>query len=379
MMNIETSLGIHHAKQNKKNLLLMSGSFAVCIVLFLCFSTLIDFMHHALTPMRPYTPDVSIVSKDNTCSVPKDMVKELYGREGIKRVFGRMFAYDIPAEINGVEKKVMLISYEAYQMNWVDEEHWASDRVGFEKVVKDTDEGYVLVSHNEQNNIKDGDVISTSLGDLTAAATLYVCPFSGDEDTIVLVCSEALFTKLTGETDYTIIDIQLSFGASEEDVEAIRAYAGQDYTFSDRRLDNQEVAGAYYSFALFIYGFLAIIAMISAFNIINTVSMSVSARMKQYGAMRAVGMDMSQMKRMIYAETFTYAVSGTLAGMILGVPLHRFAWQNLIFNQWNDPWRSPVTALIVIIALVIISCILAVWKPLKRIENMAVVDIISEQ
>ena len=150
-------------------------------------------------------------------------------------------------------------------------------------------------------------------------------------------------------------------------------------TFSDRRLDNQEVAGAYYSFALFIYGFLAIIAMISAFNIINTVSMSVSARMKQYGAMRAVGIDMSQMKRMIYAETFTYAVSGTLAGMILGVPLHRFAWQNLIFNQWNDPWRSPVTALIVIIALVIISCILAVRKPLKRIENMSVVNVISER
>lgn len=379
IMKIETALGIHHAKQNKKNLLLMSGSFAVCIVLFLCFSTLIDFMHHALTPLRPYTPDVSIVSKDNTCSVPKDIVTELYGREGIKRVFGRMFAYDIPAEVNGEAKNVMLISYEAYQMNWVDEEHWESDRVGFEKVVKDTDEGYVMVSYKEQNNIKDGDVISTSLGDLTVAATLYVCPFTGDEDTIVLVCSEALFTKLTGETDYTIIDIQLSFGASEEDVEAVRAYAGQDYTFSDRRLDNQEAAGAYYSFVLFIYGFLAIIAMITVFNIMNSVSMSVSARMKQYGAMRAVGMDMAQMKRMIYAETFTYALSGTIAGVVLGIPLHWFSWQNLIFNQWKDPWRFPVLALIIIVALVIVSCILAVRNPLKRIENMSVVDVISEQ
>ena len=89
-----------------------------------------------------------------------------------------MFAYDIPVEVNGEEKKVILISYEAYQMNWVDEKHW--HRIGF-------------------------------------------------------VCSEALFTRLTGETGYTIIDIQLNFGASEEDVEAIRAYAGQNYTFSDRR------------------------------------------------------------------------------------------------------------------------------------------------
>ncbi len=378
-MKMETALGIHHAKQNKKNLLLMSGSFAVCIVLFLCFSTLIDFMNHALTPHRPYTADVSIVSPDNTCSVPKDMAAELYGREGIKRVYGRMFAYDIPAEVNGEEKKVMLISYEAYQMNWVDEGHWTSDRVGFEKVVKDTKEGYVMVSYKEQNTIKDGDVISTSFGDLTVAATLYVCPFTGDEDTIVLVCSEAFFTKLTGETNYTIIDIQLSFGASDAVVEAIRTYAGQDYTFSDQRLKNQEAKGAYYSFVLFIYGFLAIIAMITVFNIMNSVSMSVSARMKQYGAMCAVGMDMAQMQKMIYAETFTYALSGMVAGVLLGIPLHWFAWQNLIFNQWNDPWRFPLLALLVIIALVTASCILAVRNPLKRIENMSVVDVISEQ
>ena len=167
--------------------------------------------------------------------------------------------------------------------------------------------------------------------------------------------------------------------ASEEDVEAVRAYAGQDYTFSDRRLDNQEAAGAYYSFVLFIYGFLAIIAMITVFNIMNSVSMSVSARMKQYGAMRAVGMDMAQMKRMIYAETFTYAISGTLAGIVLGIPLHRFSWQNLIYNQWKDPWIFPVLALIVIVSLVIVSCILVVRNPLKRIENMSVVDVISEQ
>lgn len=56
MMKIETALGIHHAKQNKKNLLLMSGSFAVCIVLFLCFSTLIDFMNHALNAASPVHP-----------------------------------------------------------------------------------------------------------------------------------------------------------------------------------------------------------------------------------------------------------------------------------------------------------------------------------
>ena len=47
--------------------------------------------------------------------------------------------------------------------------------------------------------------------------------------------------------------------------------------------------------------------MITLFNIINSISMSVTARIKQYGAMRAVGMDGNQLTGMIAAETFTYA------------------------------------------------------------------------
>ena len=38
---IETALGIHHAKAKKKNYILMTGAFAVCITLFLTFSTLV--------------------------------------------------------------------------------------------------------------------------------------------------------------------------------------------------------------------------------------------------------------------------------------------------------------------------------------------------
>ena len=47
---------------------------------------------------------------------------------------------------------------------------------------------------------------------------------------------------------------------------------------------------------LFVMASLAIIGVISLFNIVNEVSLrSVSARIKQYGAMRAVGMDNGQL------------------------------------------------------------------------------------
>ena len=71
-------------------------------------------------------------------------------------------------------------------------------------------------------------------------------------------------------------------------MDSIRTLAGSDYTFSDQRMDKQSVLGANYAFKLFIYGFLVLIALVTVCNIINCIAMSVEARMKQYGGLRAI-------------------------------------------------------------------------------------------
>ena len=84
------------------------------------------------------------------------------------------------------------------------------------------------------------------MGDLTVAGFLEHCPFNGENGTEIFVCSEALFTKLTGETDYTIIDIQTERKAGEITAEKLRELAGNEFLLSDNRLSNQSIKGAYY-------------------------------------------------------------------------------------------------------------------------------------
>lgn len=59
------------------------------------------------------------------------------------------------------------------------------------------------------------------------------------------------------------------------------------------------IQSTYWAFHLVVYAFLIVIAGITILNIVNSISMSVSARMKQYGILRAIGMDDAQLKRMI--------------------------------------------------------------------------------
>lgn len=201
-------------------------------------------------------------------------------------------------------------------------------------------------------------------------------PFDAGENVGTLICSEKLFRELTGETGYTILDIQLQ-DRSDDVVEAICSAAGEAYKFSDSRASNRETRTVYFSFALFVYGFLAVVALIASFHIINSIGMSVSARMRQYGAMRAIGISIRQLQRMIAAETITYLVGGLLEGLLLGLPLHYYLYRQSITVRWGDTWSLPVLECMVIVAVMLVSALAAMAEPIRRIRRMSVVETIG--
>lgn len=189
--------------------------------------------------------------------------------------------------------------------------------------------------------------------------------------------------KQTGEAGFTALDIQLEKSATDMQVQEIRRaveqVCGEDFIFSDKRMSNQEVKGAYFSMAVFLYGFLAVIASIAFFNIINSIAMSVSARMREYGAMRAIGMSVRQLLRMVMGETLTYTVFGVIFGCLAGLPLNWFMFHLLVTNKWGEAWSFPGWELLVIVIVMLVSVCLAVFNPARQIKKMTVVETISRE
>lgn len=100
LSKIETALGIHHAASVKKNLILMTGSFALSIILFLSFSVLIEFVNY-LMPQSAAAADISISGSDGINSINNNLADTISSMEGVKQVYGRRSAFDIPAGLNG--------------------------------------------------------------------------------------------------------------------------------------------------------------------------------------------------------------------------------------------------------------------------------------
>ncbi|MDE5597734.1 MAG: ABC transporter permease, partial [Lachnospiraceae bacterium] len=215
------------------------------------------------------------------------------------------------------------------------------------------------------------------IGDTELEIACVVSEGVGSENNPSVVCTEETFARITGEDGYILLNAQLTEDATEETVDMLRALASEN-EFADRRDDNYTMYSFFWVFRLAAYGFLGIIAVITVFNIMNSISMSVSARMKQYGAMRAVGMSAHQLTKMIVAEAVTYAVCGLLIGSAAGLYLHRKITIRLIIDHFGGVWKVPVDALIIIVLIVVFSCVVAVYAPAKRMREMEITETISE-
>ena len=381
---VDTALGIHHASGSKKNYILVTGSFAFSIILFLAFSTAVDFMHRAITPLRPQAPDLYAYDGGYANIIPTELAGELRDHSGIKRVFGRGYV-QVTAFLDGQETAFTILSYDAQQFKWAKRDLLEGD------LAEAADGKGVLVAWREKGQIPTGSKIILPLGgreaEVIVAGTLGDVPFSygrnpntGSSETL-LICSEELFQSLTGECGYAVLDLQVEPDITDAEVAQIRKEIEQAcetaISFSDKRMSNREVKGAGYSMAVFLYGFLIIIALLAFFNIINCIAMSVSARMREYGAMRAIGMSDSQLVRMIVGEALSYTASGVFFGCIIGLPLNRMLFHQLVTTRWGEQWQVPIRELAVIVVVMGVAVWLAVLGPARRIRQMIVVDMVG--
>ena len=109
--------------------------------------------------------------------------------------------------------------------------------------------------------------------EIEIAGLLKYDPFSSNGLTngkITLIISGKTFTRLTGITGYSLIMVQTTSQATDEDVSALCNTAAESGNhFSDKR--DQRTSGTYLAFVFCIYCFLGIITLVTVLNIVNSI------------------------------------------------------------------------------------------------------------
>ncbi len=367
---IESMLGIHHATGSGKNWFLMTASYALSIILFLSFSVGLTFARRLLPSQRAYQPDVSLYGYVNALLLEQGMADEIRNIPGVEYAFGSSYLGNVPVIASKPEiDHINLESYDDALLELVKDgvvEGDISDIYG--------DGNKVMTVQNKDNPLEIGDTIQIAGEEVEITCTISDGLFPSE---LLVICSQETFERLTGEKNYSLIGIRLNAEADDTTLKQISKLAESDVIFSDHREINVSDNATFMATQVVVYGFLAIISMITLFYTMNSISISVVTRTKQYGAMRAVGMSDKQLTRMISAEALTYAASGLIVGCGIGIPLSRFLHNRLVTRYFGTLWHLPVAMLCVIIVFVFACSVISVYAPAKRMRNMAITATIN--
>lgn len=368
---VEWTLGVHHATASKKNWFLMTASFSLSIILFLCFSVGLDFARELVPSLRSWQPDITLNGYANALLLEPDLLNEIQEIPHVEDAFGTAYLENVPATSSrdGIDH----VNLMSYTDNLLDSAEDSVTKGDLSAIYGNN--GQVMTIGNKDNPLQVGDTIQIDGKEVTITCSVSDGVYSSEYS---VICSPETFEWLTGGTNYSLIGIQLDAEADDETIRQINSLVGSDVIFDDLRQGNQEDAATYLAAQFVLYSFLAIIAMITLFNIINSISMSVTARIRQYGAMRAVGMDGGQLSRMVTAESLTYAISGLVVGCTAGLLLSRYLHIMLLTRYFGTAWSLPVPLLCIIFLFDFVAAFLAAYAPSKRIRGMAITETINE-
>jgi putative ABC transport system permease protein len=126
-------------------------------------------------------------------------------------------------------------------------------------------------------------------------------------------------------------------------------------------------------FSILLYGLVAVVSLIGALNIVNTITTNLIIRIREFGTLRAVGMSGVQIRAMVRIEAVLYGIWAWVGGSVVGVALTRLMFNNVNSLQeipWNFPWLSLFAA----IAAVLIITMVSAAAPMKRIGAMNIVE-----
>jgi len=135
----------------------------------------------------------------------------------------------------------------------------------------------------------------------------------------------------------------------------------------------------YILIAIFLYGFITVIALIGITNIFNTITTNMSLRQREFATLKSIGMTNTEFNRMIRLETLFYSSKSLLIGLPIGTILTYIIY--LLFSEgelivkYVFPWSA-----IIIVCLVLFILIFAIMKySLSKIKKQNTIETIRNE
>lgn len=127
---------------------------------------------------------------------------------------------------------------------------------------------------------------------------------------------------------------------------------------------------------VFVYGFVALISLITVFNIINTISSGIASRKKEFAMMKSVGITPKGFNKMIMLESAFYGIKAVIFGLPISA-LISFGMHKALGNSTTT--FSIDYLLYLIVALVVFAIIgMTMIYSVKKVQQNNIIETLKD-
>lgn len=215
---------------------------------------------------------------------------------------------------------------------------------------------------------KNGDILNWQHGDTAEDIALEIIkvtnkyPFSFESMNYnpLIIVSDELFDKLFAEDiNYEYVNLK-STNASKLQDEIDLILKDFDYSLNNIEENVRMMESFYTLIAIFLYGFITVIALIGITNIFNTITTNMELRSREFATLKSIGMTTKEFNRMIRLESFFYGTKSLIIGIPIGCLLAYIIYRILSADDSSMYFELPYPAILITIIAVflLIACIM---------------------
>lgn len=265
-----------------------------------------------------------------------------------------------------VKDKGILIN-NVYEMKKVNDKYIQVEIPMYNFKVGDTINGYI---DNERDGKKD---CSIEIAKITTEVPMGMSKYQSGNASIFI--DEKLEENIMGDSysKYVYIDSK-NANKTQEEIEKILGNA--DYRLMNIDEDAKMMDSFYTLVAIFLYGFITVIALIGVTNIFNTITTNMNLRRREFAMLKSIGMTKKEFNRMIRLESFFYGMKSLIIGIPIGCVLSYLIYKALVSGTLIIKYQLPISA-IIISAIAVFLLITTIMKySINKINKQNIIETI---
>lgn len=189
------------------------------------------------------------------------------------------------------------------------------------------------------------------------------------------IVSDEVMDKLIKDNVMNVFVDSNNADKLQDDIEKIMG-DGIEYYIQNDDKSMREIQSLFTLIAIFLYGFITVIALIGITNIFNTITTTMELRSRELAMLRSIGMTNHEFNRMIRLESFFYGFKSLMIGIPIGLGISYLIYKALGSGVYVIQYQLPIKGIIICVLAVFILIIFIMKYSVNKINKQNIIETI---